>query len=756
MIGREREAAEVADLLLQPGTPLVTITGPGGVGKSRLALRVADSLANSFRDGVWFVALAPVHDPVLVLPTIAQALGVRETGAGLAVEQLAERLRDADILLILDNFEQVADAAFGLSQLLAACPGVRLLVTSRVVLRLSAETVYHLDPLSVPHATTRLRAADLADSDAVRLFSDRAQASNRSFALDDDNAAVIADICRRLDGLPLAIELAAARSKMLSPRALHARLSRRLTLLTGGPVDQPARQRTMHAAVDWSVELLSPFEQRALRQLGVIAGDITLSAAESIVDAAVQDDVLDALGSLVDQSLLQALPSAQDEPRFRMLQTIHEFAAEMLAETGETDSVARRHADYFLAFVEEAAPHFIGPDQVSWLNEVESSHDDLRDAFAWYLGHDKPMHALRLAVALWRFGYTRGHLTEARERLQKALASNPEPTLVRVEALNAEGLLASMQGDAAIAADHHREARRLSESLGDRRGIAVAENGLGDAAAFEGDRDAARQHFETALRLFRELGEKRGIAGALTNLGNLYWDERELTTSVALHEEALEHYRAIDDLRGIGWSNMNLGSLAVDLGDLPLGVRHLRDAMSIYRKLGDRSGVFVTLEGFAEVAEIRGHDELAAMLYAAGKVIRDEIGAPVPASDRTRYDGVIEGLRGRLGDTFAPAWEAGELMSLDDAVSAAVDAGMTPAAPTQVVHPGPAARGAGLTRREIEVLELVARGKTNNEIADRLSISVRTVSTHVSNMLGKLDLPNRSAMAAYAHNAGLV
>jgi DNA-binding CsgD family transcriptional regulator/tetratricopeptide (TPR) repeat protein len=313
-----------------------------------------------------------------------------------------------------------------------------------------------------------------------------------------------------------------------------------------------------------------------------------------------------------------------------------------------------------------------------------------------------------------------------------------------------------MQGDAAIAADHHREARRLSESLGDRRGIAVAENGLGAAAAFEGDRDAARQHFETALRLFRELGEKRGIAGALTNLGNLYWDERELTTSVALHEEALEHYRAIDDLRGIGWSNMNLGSLAVDLGDLPLGVRHLRDAMSIYRKLGDRSGVFVTLEGFAEVAEIRGHDELAAMLYAAGKVIRDEIGAPVPASDRARYDGVIEGLRGRLGDTFAPAWEAGELMSLDDAVSAAVDAGMTPAAPTQVVHPGPAARGAGLTRREIEVLELVARGKTNNEIADRLSISVRTVSTHVSNMLGKLGLPNRSAMAAYAHNAGLV
>jgi DNA-binding CsgD family transcriptional regulator len=283
--------------------------------------------------------------------------------------------------------------------------------------------------------------------------------------------------------------------------------------------------------------------------------------------------------------------------------------------------------------------------------------------------------------------------------------------------------------------------------------MAVARNGLGDAAAFDGRRDDAREHFETALETFRSLGLWRGVAGALTNLGNLCWDERELTTAVALHEEALEHYRAIDDLRGIGWSNMNLGSLAVDLGDLPLGVRHLRDALAIYRKLQDRSGVFVTLEGLAEVVEIRHQHKLAVMLYAAAKVIRDEIGAPVPLSDRPRYDSMLDGLRARLGDGFEGAWAEGELMTLDDAVRQAFEVGVGHGQPSPATRVPD--RVGGLTRREIDVLELVARGKTNNEIADRLSISVRTVSTHVSNILGKLDLPNRSAMAAYAHREGL-
>jgi non-specific serine/threonine protein kinase len=756
LIGRDQEVAGVVGLLRDESAPLVTITGPGGVGKTRLALKVASELANSFRDGVWFVPLAPVHDPGLVLPAIAQALGLRESGSGQAAEQLAGRLADADILIILDNFEQVVDAAFAISQLVAACPGVRLLATSRSVLRISAETVYQLDALAVPEPAPRARAADLAGCDAVRLFVERAQASNRAFALDDDNAAVIADICRRLDGLPLAIELAAARSKMLSPRALQARLSRRLTLLTGGPIDQPARQRTMQATVGWSVELLQPYEQTVLRRLGVFAGDIPLAAAESVVGEGSEVDVLDAMSSLVDQSLLLAIPARQDEPRFRLLQTIREFAEELLREHGEADAVGRRHADYYLTFAEEAAAHLTGGDQVHWLNELERAHDDVRAAFDWYMAHARPVHALRLAVAYWRFGYTRGYLTEARDWLQRSLLLNPEPTMLRVEALNAEGLLASMQGDAGIASDHHRGALELSEALGDRRGIAVAHNGLGDAAAFEGRRADARKHFETALSLFRQLELRRGIAGALTNLGNLYWDERELATSVTLHEEALEHYRAIDDLRGIGWSNMNLGSLAVDSGDLPLGVRHLRDGMSIYRKLHDRSGLFVTLEGLAEVADIRHHDALAAMLFAAAKVIRDEMGAPVPASDRERYDSVLAGLRNRLGDAFDAAWTEGELMPLDELVAQAFDAGMGQAPPIVAASGQGADRVGGLTRREIDVLELVARGKTNNEIADRLSISVRTVSTHVSNILGKLDLPNRSAMAAFAHREGLV
>ncbi len=754
MIGRDQEVADVVALIRSGTAPMVTITGPGGVGKTRLALQVADELANSFRDGVWFVPLAPIHDAELVLPTIAQALGLRETGTGQAAGQLVARLADADTLIILDNFEQVSDAAFALSQLMTSCPGVNLLVTSRTVLRLSMETSYQLDPLAVPEVGDRMRAAGLAESDAVRLFVERARASNRSFALDDDNASVVADICRRLDGLPLAIELAAARSKMLSAKALQARLSRRLTVLTGGPVDQPVRQRTMQAAVEWSVDLLTPFEQMVLRRLGVFEGNIPLDAADSVVGEGDEVEVLDAMSSLVDQSLLFASPARVEQPCFRMLQTIREYAATLLEATGEMEAVARRHADYFLAFAEEAAPNLTGSDQVTWLGEIEATRNDLRAAFDWYMGHGKPVHALRLAVACWRFGYTRGYITEARDRLERSLALNPDPTPLRVEALNAEGLLACMQGDAALAAQRHLEALELSEAVGDRRGQAVARNGLGDAAAFEGRVDEARQHFQAALDLFRALDLRRGVAGALTNLGNLAWDERELTTAVALHEEALEHYRAIDDLRGIGWSNMNLGSLAVDLGDLPLGVRHLRDAMSIYRKLRDRSGVFVTLEGLAEVAEIRHHDELAVMLYSAAKVIRDEVGAPVPLSDLPRYDGVLDGLRSRLGDAFDTAWAEGQLMTLDDAVNQAFAVGVgnaRAAVPARVPD-----RAGGLTRREIDVLELVARGKTNNEIADRLSISVRTVSTHVSNILGKLDLPNRSAMAAYAHREGLV
>ncbi len=752
LIGRDREVADVVGLLRDRSASLVTITGPGGVGKSRLALKVANELANSFRDGVWFVHLAPVPEPGLVLPTVAETLGLRETGSEQLAEQLAERLADADMLIILDNFEQVVDAAFDLSRLMTSCSGVRLLVTSRSLLRVSAESVYQLAPLDVPEPRERVAASDVADSAAVQLFVERARASNWNFALDDTNAAVVSEICRRLDGLPLAIELAAARTKMLSVKALQARLSHRLSVLKGGPVDQPVRQQTMQAAVQWSVELLQPYEQVVLRRLGVFEGAISLDAAEWVVGEGNDVDVLDAMSSLVDQSLLVAVPAWHDEPYFRMLQTIREYAAHLLDETGEAESVSRRHADFFLAFAEEAAPHLTGSDQVHWLSEFEAKRNDLRTAFEWYVGHNKPVHALRLAVASWRFGYTRGYITEARERLQRSLALNLEPSPLRVMGLNAEGLLACMQGEAALADELHREALELSEALGDRLGMAVAHNGLGDAAAYDARRDEARDHFRTALDMFRSLDQRRGIAGALTNLGNLYWDERELATSVLLHEEALEHYRAIDDLRGIGWSNMNLGSLAVDMGDLPLGVRHLRDAMSIYRKLQDRSGIFATLEGLAEVAEIREFDELAVMLYAAAKVIRDEIGAPVPTSERERYDEVLDRLRQKLGDAYARVWSDGELMSLDDAVAQAIDVGVgqgrTPARPL--------ARPSGLTRREIEVLELVARGKTNNDIADRLSISVRTVSTHVSNILGKLDLPNRSAMAAFAHREGLV
>lgn len=759
LIGRDGDVARVVDLLLAADVPLVTIWGPGGVGKTRLALRVGDSLANDFRDGVWFVPLSTVHDPELVLSAIAQSLGLKEAAGRQLQKQLEERMRDSEMLLLLDNFEQVRHAAVYLDGLLRACRSVKMLVTSRSILHVSSEHAFPVAGLALPAAAERGDLASLLSYDAVRLFVARAQTSDPRFVLTEQNAESVVGICRQLDGLPLAIELAAARVRTLSPQALQARLSRRLTILGSRFQDLPDRQRSISETVSWSVQLLTAEEQIVFRRMGVFGGAFTEAAAEAVVSHGgdgPDGELFDWLGALVDQSLLRAEHSDDlEEPRFEMLQTIRDVALEHLGAAGEVEATHERHARYFLQAAEEAAPHLTGSEQVRWLNELERDLGAFRDAMVWLRQHERHHDVLRMAVALWRFGYTRGQLGEAREWLQGALASNPERTEVRSRALNASGLLATAQGDTELAKVFHTEALGIARSNADELSEAVALNGLGDVAANTGRHGVARDHYEAALRLFRSIGANRGIAGALTNLGNLVWDTRDLQSAVDLHQQALQYYRAAGDLRGIGWSLSNLGTLAVELGNYDIGTTYLREAIAAYQELVDPYGIMLSFEGFAEIAHARNRVETEATLYAASQAIRERIGMPVSESDRARHEGVIERIRASLGVRFDSVWTAGKMLSEEDVLLLTdMTESDSPAAP--VVQQDGVVTRFGLTRRELDVLVQIASGKTNKDISDELWISYRTVSTHVSNMLSKLDLPNRSALAAFAHREGLV
>ncbi|MDQ3524691.1 MAG: tetratricopeptide repeat protein, partial [Chloroflexota bacterium] len=728
LLGRSREITRIRSLLDGDGTRMVTLTGPGGIGKTRLALEVASQVQGDFAHGVCFVPLAAIRDPEFVASTIAQTLGVRDSDDRSAADVLATALRAQHLLLVLDNLEQVLEVAPWLADLLERCPRLKALITSRIPLRVRGEQRFSVPPLPVPDTDRRQSFGALTQYAAVDLFIDRAHAVLPNFALNEANAEDVAEICRRLDGLPLAIELAAASVNVLSPAAILARMTYRLTPLAGTMQAVPARHQTMRATIAWSYDLLTAEEQTLFRRLAIFSDGFTLDAAEVVVITGNGDStgenaqgnirriheptpsVLDRIASLVDQSLIQPLPTAHGETRFGMLETIREYGLDQLSVSGEFDQVAGRHAGYFLALAERAAPHLTGPEQAVWLNQLESARSDLRAAFAWLSQHGDPGLSLRLATALWRFGYTRGYLRETRDWLDEALTQSPAPTTARAAALNGAGLLASAQGDPDTAHACHREALHLTRVLGDDRNAAVALNGLGNVAAAKGDRPLATQRYEHALRLFRDTGDRRGAAGVLTNVGNLHWDTEDLAGARSLHEEARTLYESIGERRGLAWSASNLGSLVALQGDATAGIVYLSDALTLYRELGDQSGIATTLEGFAEIANAREQDEREAMLLAAAATIRQVIGVPVPASDRPRYGAAIGALRDRLGASFDPAWAAGQVMTLDEAAALAIATTRSPRRADLVSASSDAGSGAspsgnshGLSPRELEV-----------------------------------------------------
>jgi len=774
LVGRRRERIAVSDVLRNPEVRLLVLTGPGGVGKTRLALSVIDGLRGAFRDGVYFVDLSPIGRSDLVLTTIAGALGVRHSTNVPLIDAINATIRSRQMLLVIDNFEHVADAALLLTDLLMANPELTIMVTSRSVLSVYGEHVYPVPPMSVPvvpddapPGTSLTRS--LMASDAVQLFVKRASAVRSDFQLNNDNARDVATICRLLDGLPLAIELAAARIGILSPRMLARRLQHRLPLLDDGPRDVPDRLRTMRNAISWSYDLLDPEEQAVFRRVSIYASAWTLNDAVQVVadpddpDAPDEFETLNLISSLVDKSLIRQVDTDTESPHFVLLQLLREFGLEQLEHTGERKDLQRRHAVYMATIAGAAGPELIGPNQVSWLERLAAMYPDFQSALAWAMEHDPPDLALSLATGLWRFGYTRGHTREGREWIEGALARAPERTALRATALNGAAILANMERNLDDARAFHTEALSIATEIGDRRLTGVAHMGLGDCAATAHEGENATHHYEQAERIFRTLGDQRNIAAVMTNVGNLLWSQGKLDEAIDTNERARILYGNAGDQRGIAWSATNIGRIAAQQGDYQRALPNLEQALQRYDQLGDRGGYAEALEGIAQVAVGTGDLARACSLLAAADGLREAVNHPIAPIDRDQYDTMIETLRAQLGETFDSIWESDRALGFAEVkqLSGEIirdDPAPAPPSPraTRQAEINTLIKQLGISEREIEVLTLVAAGKTDKDIADELFIGVRTVQSHVANLLTKLEVNARSAAVARALRAGII
>ncbi len=641
LFGREQEIAAVAGLLRRRDVRLVTLTGPGGIGKTRLALAVAAELRDEYASRVAFVPLAAVSEPGLVPGALAQALGV-EVGAGQSPEAaLQQWLRDLRLLLVLDNFEQVAGAAPLISALLASAPGLCVLVTSRSLLRIYGERDFAVPPLALPPRSPEAPESDLSDigrTAAVALFVDRAQAVRPGFRLTPENARAVAAICAHLDGIPLAIELAAARLRLLSPQALLGRLRDRLGELAGGPRDLPARQQTLRGALAWSYDLLSPAEQAAFRRLSAFSNGFTLDAAAAVIGDAraerpsgdARAAALDMLSALVDQSLLRLDGDADEGGRFSMLETIRAYALERLADLGEEQEVRRRHALYFLQLAEETERQLAGPAHLQWLERLDAERDNLRAALAWALEApqqpgdgaspaERAETGVRLGAALWKFWRTRSRQHEGRRWLEGVLAlEGAAEHPARGYALYGAGWIAHDQGDFARASACFEASLGLYRAIGHRRGIAESLHGVGEIARSEKDLRRAQALFEESLQLYRELGDAEGIAWTLDHLGLVAYDQRDYRRAAELLRESAQRFRSLGHGWGIATTLAHEGLALAALGDYAGAAALFAESRDCYRALGNRYNSAVPARHLGEALfELGEHERAQAELEAS-------------------------------------------------------------------------------------------------------------------------------------------
>ncbi|MCA9878141.1 MAG: tetratricopeptide repeat protein [Thermomicrobiales bacterium] len=683
LVGRRRELAELRQVVAGGEVRLVTLTGPGGVGKTRLALELARVLEPLFADGITFVSLASVQDPMLVMPEIAEALGVQEGGGRSLAERAVQFCRDRQPLLVLDNFEHVIEAATDLASLLAACPTLTVLTTSREALRLSGEHEYPVAPLTAPLTGEERDLASLASNEAVALFAQRARAASPDFTLTPLNAAAVASICRRLDGLPLAIELAAARVKVLPAEALLARIEKRLPLLTGGPRDQPLRLRAMRDAIAWSYDLLDAEEQTLFRRLAIFTGGFTLEAADWVArwHEATREHAgarvvatlpFELVASLIDKSLLLRLDSGEGEPRFGMLATIREFGLERLSACTEAETTRTAHAAYYLALAERAEPELIGPDQGVWLARMETEHDNVRLALEWLRDHGGSEDYLRLSGALSGFWEIRGHLSEGQRWLAEALTGRDEVSAsVTARALRGAGVIAREQGDYAAAAALGEDALALFRELGDTLGIALTARLLGDTASDVGDYARAAAMLEEGLALFRALGDASSTSNMLNDLGVVARRRREFDLAARLFEESLALARAAGYELGVARTLSNLGHVAADQHDDARAIALYLESLELQAEVGDLRGIAWSLERITALPLACEWPEQAAQLLGAADAARDAAGLPLPPAGRDWYDRTVDELQIRLGETaFQAAWTTGRALPLAQAIAA--------------------------------------------------------------------------------------
>jgi len=796
LIGRERDVEAVGHLLLEDHVRLVTVTGVGGGGKTRLALAVAADVANEFPDGVWLAELSALDDPALVAMAVATAFGVRESGGVSVVDALLAFLRQRSALLVLDNCEHLVEASAQLAErLLATCPDLRILATSREALQLAGERRYRVQPLAVPDCEEPAAPLELARSPAVALFLARAQAVESDFELTVDSSAAIAEICTQLAGIPLAIELAAARVGVLSVEQIRNQLVDCFRLLVRSGRTAPRRQRTLRATLNWSHDLLTHAEQTMFRRLAVFAGGCELEAAEAVCG----DDVLDVLSGLVDKSLV-LVDAGGTVARYRLLEPVRQYARQQLESYGEADAAQARQAAYYATLAERAEPELRGSGQLAWLERLDGEQDNLRAAIGWGVlddGQHDPARAelgARLVGALHWYWYIHGHLTEGRrwsEAAQQVLGGLP--ARVRGRATVSLAVLLQMQGDyvraGALLAEarvlfrqardrwwtgyalsvhglctfyegtYERAAALFKESLNEFRalddawGIGVSLACLGRVATARGEQSRAAELFEASVHVQRQVGDSFVLAQALLFRGRATLARGDYTGATNDAEECLHLFRSLRHRRGMGYALASLSQVARARGDRARTLALLAEGLALHAEQGDRAGVAERLEAMAGASVLAGRHGLrrdaptrdalvrAARLMGAAEALREAIRAPLRPGERRDYDRDVAFVRAQLGSSLLEsAWAEGHAMPLERAIEQALALADEPDAPRDDRQPP-------LTRRERDVARLIARGLTDRQIADELTIAASTVGVHVHRILAKLGLRSRWQIA---------